>query len=79
MNEKSKVLSQTLSRRAFLRATGAGAATLMIVACAPVATSDQPAATSGDQGAAPAAETASLTVMAFGQADQPAFQALADE
>src|SRR5215213_7849528 len=79
MNEKHKVFAQTLSRRAFLRAGGAGAATLMLVACAPVATSDQPAAAGGDQAAAPAAETASLTVMAFGQADQPAFQALADE
>ncbi len=79
MNEKHKILAKTLSRRAFFRASGAGAATLMLVACAPVATSDQPAAAGGDQAAAPAAETASLTVMAFGQADQPAFQALADE
>ncbi len=79
MNEKNKVLSQTLSRRAFLRVSGSGAATLMLVACAPVATSNQPAAAGGDQAAAPAAEAASLTVMAFGQADQPAFQALADE
>jgi multiple sugar transport system substrate-binding protein len=57
---------------------GVGSASLLVAACpAPAAPTGAPQE-SGDS-AAPAAEAVSLTVMAFGQADQPAFAALAEE
>ncbi len=75
MNDAIPTIPTALSRRAFLRLAGGSAvATLALAACAPPAA--QPATTTS--GAAPAAEAASLTVMAFGQSDQPAFQALAE-
>ncbi|MBK8047462.1 MAG: extracellular solute-binding protein [Anaerolineales bacterium] len=67
-----------ISRRDFLRMVGAGgAATFALAACAaPVAPAAQTGA--GGAAAAPAQTPVKLSVMAFGQADQPAFQALAE-
>jgi multiple sugar transport system substrate-binding protein len=77
MNQQEKPMLNPMSRRTFLRMAGGGAAAaLFVAACAPTA-APQPAATGGEA-AAPSAEGVSLSVMAFGQPDQPAFQALAD-
>ncbi|HMN29878.1 MAG TPA: extracellular solute-binding protein [Caldilineaceae bacterium] len=67
------------SRRAFLRLAGGSAlvASALVAACAPAAV-QSPAGQESGASSAPAAATAKLTVMAFGQADQPAFQALAE-
>ncbi|MCB0151682.1 MAG: extracellular solute-binding protein, partial [Caldilineaceae bacterium] len=68
-----------LSRRDFLRVVGGGSAAMVVLAaCAPAAA---PAGQAGESGsaAAPAQAAAALTIMAFGQADQPAFQGVADE
>jgi len=66
------------SRRTFLKIVGTGAAAAALAACAvPAAPAAQAPAAGG--AAAPAAEAVKLSVMAFGQADQPAFQALAEE
>lgn len=69
------------SRRAFLKFSGAGAAALALAACAapsaPSASTTTTADSSGDA-AAPAVEPVALAVMAFGQADQPAYQAISD-
>lgn len=80
MNEISNPSQGLYSRRTFLKFAGAGAATLVLAACAaPDATPAAPG-TSGEAGsAAPAQEAVKLSVMAFGQIDQPAYQALADE
>ena len=79
MNEISNPNQGLYSRRTFLKFAGTGAAALALAACA--APSAAPAAP-GDAGAAgsaaPAAEAVKLSVMAFGQADQPAYQALGD-
>ena len=69
------------SRRAFLKFAGMGAATVALAACAaPAAAPAAPAATTSDSGeaAAPAVAPVALAVMAFGQADQPAYQAISE-
>jgi multiple sugar transport system substrate-binding protein len=69
--------SQKLSRRTFLKATGFGAATIMLAACAPVG---QPGAAPAGEGgaAAPAAEPVQLDFFAWGDAsDIPAWDELA--
>lgn len=76
MNPSPKRSHRALSRRAFLRWSAGSAATMLLLnACAPAAA---PQSGAGGEQAAPAAEGVSLTIMAFGQPDQPAFQALAD-
>lgn len=81
-NQKQKQAA-ALSRRAFLKFAGGGTAMLALAACAaPAAAPAAPASTgstesSGDA-AAPAVEPVALSVMAFGQADHPAYQAIAD-
>lgn len=79
--ERNQKATNGISRRSFLQILGAGsAASLVLAACAvPAAPAAQPGAAAGGEGtAAPAQSAAALTVMAFGQADQPAFQALAE-
>jgi multiple sugar transport system substrate-binding protein len=81
MNQPSKQLSpHQFSRRRFLQLSGTGvAATLLLTACpTPVASPGAPAAGGETAASAPAAEGAALTVMAFGEADQKGFAALAD-
>jgi multiple sugar transport system substrate-binding protein len=74
MNQQT-TRSSYLSRRAFLQLAGGSAlAVTALAACAPVGA---PQAGAGGEAAAPD-ETVNLTVMAFGQPDQPAFQALAE-
>jgi multiple sugar transport system substrate-binding protein len=66
------------SRRTFLKFVGTGAAAAALAACAaPGAPAAQAPAAGG--AAAPGSAPVSLSVMAFGQADQPGFQAVADE
>lgn len=78
MSQPEKESPRLLSRRSFLRLTATGALTTMAVAaCAPAAPA-QPGAASSGGAAAPAASAVTLSVMAFGQPDQPAFQALAE-
>lgn len=77
MSNNQITLTNGYSRRGFLKLMGGSAAAVALAACAaPVA----PAAQTGGEAdaAAPAQEAVKLTVMAFGQADQPAFAALAD-
>lgn len=68
-----------MSRRSFLRALGAGsAAAFFLAACpAPEAPVQPGAAPAEGDAAAPAAASRPITVMAFGQIDQPAYDALA--
>ncbi len=63
------------SRRTFLKFAGTGAAALALAACA---TPGAAPAAPGAAAVAPAAEAVKLSVMAFGQIDQPAYQALSD-
>ncbi len=77
MAEKNNGTQGAYSRRAFLKMAGVSAAAVALAACA-VPTAPAPAATGGGEAAAPAAEAVKLTTMAFGQADQPGFQAMAD-
>jgi multiple sugar transport system substrate-binding protein len=76
MNRQQHPATANLSRRAFLRLTGSVAATAALAACAPSVS--QPGVGVDSGAAAPAAEATALTVMAFGQPDLPAFQALAE-
>ncbi|MGL4650906.1 MAG: extracellular solute-binding protein [Caldilineaceae bacterium] len=66
------------SRRTFLKFVGTGAAAAALAACAVPAAPAAQAPAAGGAAAAPAAEAVKLSVMAFGQADQPAYQALAE-
>jgi multiple sugar transport system substrate-binding protein len=78
MIEPTLPLLPSLSRRGFLRLAGGGSlAALLATACAPAGV-PQAAPSGGEEAAAPGVEVVSLSVMAFGQPDQPAFQALAD-
>lgn len=77
MNQKMQSMEHPISRRTFLQLTGGSAALALLAACAP-AVAPQPGAAGGSEAAAPNVEGVNLSVMAFGQADQPAFQALAD-
>jgi len=70
--------NKKLSRRQFLQISSTGVATaLLLTACPTPAASP---ATDGEAaaGSAPGAEGTTLSVMAFGEADRPAFAALAD-
>ncbi len=78
MTQPINSLSSAYSRRTFMKLMGTGAATAALAACAaPGATVGQ-APAAGGAAAAPGAEAVKLSVMAFGQADQPAYQALAE-
>jgi multiple sugar transport system substrate-binding protein len=79
MSKTEKVLSQNLSRRMFMQLAGSGVAVAALAACAPPAAPQAGAAGEAGEAAAPGSESVNLTVMAFGQPDQPAFQALAEE
>lgn len=72
--------SNAYSRRTFLKFAGGSAAALALAACAAPVAPSAPAASSGGEAAAaaPALENVKLSVMAFGQADQPAYQAISD-
>ncbi len=79
MNEISNPGKSLYSRRTFLKFAGGGAAVLALAACAPSASAPATTGAAGEAGsAAPAGEAVKLSVMAFGQIDQPAYQALAD-
>lgn len=79
MQDRPSMLEGAYSRRAFLKVAGMSAAALALAACAPGSSSSAgSSASSGSSAAAPAAEAVKLTTMAFGQADQPGFQKLAD-
>lgn len=73
---QEKQPNRALSRRSFLQLVGGSSAAAMLLAACPAPAA--PTASSGG-GSAPAAESVELTVMAFGQPDHPAFQALAEE
>lgn len=77
MSDHKNAPASAYSRRSFLKFMGMGTAVVALAACAaPVAA---PAGEAAGGAAAPAQAAVKLTVMAFGQADQPAFQALADK
>ncbi len=78
MNEISNPNKGVYSRRTFLKFAGTGAAALALAACAVPAAPAAPSTAGAAGSAAPAAEAVKLAVMAFGQIDQPAYQALAD-
>lgn len=75
MQKNQTPVQGAYSRRAFLKLAGVSAASVALAACA---VPGAPAPASGGEAAAPAAEAVKLTTMAFGQPDQPGFQALAD-
>ena len=71
-------LRNRLSRRHFLQLTGAGAAASLLLTACPTPAAVPAASEGAAVGSAPAAAGAELSVMAFGEADQKAFAALAD-
>jgi multiple sugar transport system substrate-binding protein len=78
MTQSIHTTPQGYSRRTFLKFVGTGAAAAALAACAVPGAPAGTAPAAGGAAAEPAAEAVRLSVMAFGQADQPAYQALAD-
>ncbi len=69
-------IQNNLSRRTFLKIMGTGVAGAALAAC--VAPGTPAPSADGGAASAPAVEAAALTVMAFGEADQKAYAALAE-
>ena len=70
-------VQNNLSRRMFLKLMGTGVASAALAACVAAPAAQSPSAASSGE-SAPAVEAASLSVMAFGEADQPAYAAIAE-
>ena len=66
-----------LSRRMFLKLMGTGVASAALAACVAAPAAQSPSTASSGE-SAPAVEAATLSVMAFGEADQPAYAAIAE-
>lgn len=78
MSKGKNLIGGGLSRRDFLRVAGTGMGAMLVLAACPAPGVAPQAGGAAAGSSAPAAETAALTVMAFGEPDQPAYAALAE-